>query len=69
MMAEVTGRQFFEALRLRSPELARRIIFMSGGAYTPSSLEFVKRMTHPLLTKPFEVEALEKLLVPLLPSV
>jgi CheY-like chemotaxis protein len=69
MMARVTGKQFYDALCLKAPDQARRIIFMTGGAYTPASLEFVERMTNPLLTKPFKPEALEKLLIPLLPSV
>ncbi|HVG59436.1 MAG TPA: response regulator, partial [Hyalangium sp.] len=69
MMADVTGKQFYEELLLLSPELARRVIFMTGGAYTPASLDFVARLTNPLLTKPFEIEELEKLLAPLLPSV
>jgi PAS domain S-box-containing protein len=67
MMAEVTGRQFHEALRASSPEAAQRVIFMTGGAYTPSSLDFVARMTNPILMKPFKPEELEKLLLPLLP--
>ncbi|MBN1210506.1 MAG: response regulator [Myxococcaceae bacterium] len=69
MMAEVTGRQFYELLCQSAPELARRIIFMTGGAYTPASLDFVSRMTSPLITKPFKPEELEKLLAPLLPAV
>ncbi|WP_208718839.1 response regulator, partial [Corallococcus sicarius] len=66
MMAEVTGRQFHEALREHAPEQALRIIFMTGGAYTPSSREFVEQTTLPLITKPFKREALDLLLVPLL---
>jgi PAS domain S-box-containing protein len=66
MMAEVTGRQFYEALSQHSMELARRVIFMTGGAYTPASLDFVAKMTNPLLTKPFKTEELEKLLATLL---
>ena len=69
MMAEVTGRQFYEELCQHAPELAHRVIFMTGGAYTPTSQDFVSRMTNPLLTKPFKPEAVEKLLEPLLPSV
>jgi CheY-like chemotaxis protein/two-component sensor histidine kinase len=69
MMADVTGKQFYDELLLLSPELARRVIFMTGGAYTPVSLDFVMSMTRPLLTKPFREEDLEKLLAPLLPSV
>ena len=69
MMAEVTGRQFYEALCQQAPEQARRVIFMTGGAYTPASQEFVARMTLPLLTKPFTDDELDRALRPLLPSV
>jgi signal transduction histidine kinase/CheY-like chemotaxis protein len=69
MMAEVTGRQFYEELCQHAPELTRRVIFMTGGAYTPSSVDFVSRMSNPLLTKPFKSEEIEKLLEPLLPPV
>ena len=41
MMAEMKGEQFCHELTSRAPELARRVIFMSGGAYTPDSLAFV----------------------------
>jgi CheY-like chemotaxis protein len=67
MMAQVTGRQFYEELCHYAPELARRVIFMTGGAYTTISQDFVSRMTNPLLIKPFKAEELEKLLVPLMP--
>jgi CheY-like chemotaxis protein len=69
MMADVTGKQFYEELSQLSPELARRVIFMTGGAYTPASLDFVARMTNPMITKPFKPEELNKLLNPLLLSV
>jgi PAS domain S-box-containing protein len=69
MMADVTGKQFYDALCQHSPEHARRVIFMTGGAYTPASVDFVSKMTNPLLTKPFKPEALERLLLVLLPSV
>jgi CheY-like chemotaxis protein len=67
MMAEMQGEQFCHELTSRAPELARRVIFMSGGAYTPDSLAFVSRMVHPLLLKPFKHTELETLLRPLLP--
>ncbi|WP_169787089.1 hybrid sensor histidine kinase/response regulator [Hyalangium minutum] len=69
MMAEVTGRQFYEELCQLAPEMARRVIFMTGGAYTPASQEFVSGMTRPLLIKPFKADALDQALRPLLPSV
>ncbi len=67
MMPEVTGRQLYETLREHSPELARRVIFMTGGAYTPTSMDFVARMSNPLLTKPFKPADLDALLAVLLP--
>ncbi|MCY1035204.1 ATP-binding protein [Corallococcus sp. BB11-1] len=66
MMAEVTGKQFHAALREQAPEQALRIIFMTGGAYTPSSREFVEQLTLPLIDKPFKRETLDALLAPLL---
>jgi CheY-like chemotaxis protein len=69
MMVEMPGRQFYEELCVHAPELARCVIFMSGGAYTPASREFVARMTNPLLNKPFKSGDLDKVLEPLLASV
>jgi DNA-binding NtrC family response regulator len=69
MMAEVTGRQFYEELCQQEPGMARRVIFMTGGAYTTASQEFVARMTLPLLTKPFTADELDRALRTLLPSV
>jgi CheY-like chemotaxis protein len=69
MMAEMLGEQFCRELTSRAPELARRVIFMSGGAYTPDSLAFVSQMVQPLLLKPFRHAELETLLRPLLPPV
>jgi PAS domain S-box-containing protein len=66
MMAEVTGKQFYEELSQLAPEQARRIIFMTGGAYTPVSLDFVAKHSHIVLTKPFKRPDLEQLLTPLL---
>ena len=66
MMADMTGRQLYEALCQRLPEQARRMIFMTGGAFTPSSIDFVATMSGSILKKPFKQAELEQLLVPLL---
>jgi DNA-binding NtrC family response regulator len=34
-MAEISGQEFFERLGDVSPELRDRVVFMSGGAFTP----------------------------------
>ncbi|MDY7230836.1 response regulator [Hyalangium rubrum] len=66
MMVEMSGMQFLEALGQVAPELTRRVIFMSGGACTPSAQRFVDQMTQPLLTKPFRHKELTKVLAPFL---
>jgi PAS domain S-box-containing protein len=52
-MAELSGRDFYERLLQIAPELANRVVFMSGGAFTPDIERFLKTTTHPCLTKPF----------------
>ena len=66
MMADMTGRQLHEELSELLPEQARRMIFMTGGAFTPASIDFVARMSNSVLTKPFKLTELEQLLAPLL---
>jgi CheY-like chemotaxis protein len=66
MMKEMTGSQFYEELSRIIPEQARRIIFMTGGAFTPSAHDFLMRVPNPHLLKPFRPEELDKLLVGLL---
>jgi two-component system cell cycle sensor histidine kinase/response regulator CckA len=53
MMPDVTGPQLYaEVLELR-PDLARRFVFMTGGAFTEGAAEFLAKSTRPLLAKPF----------------
>jgi signal transduction histidine kinase len=66
MMADMTGSQLYEELSQLLPEQARRMIFMTGGAFTPTSIDFVARMSGSILTKPFKLDELELLLTPLL---
>jgi len=46
---------FFDALVKERPELAQRVIFMTGGAFTPSGQSFLERSGRPRLTKPFTI--------------
>jgi two-component system cell cycle sensor histidine kinase/response regulator CckA len=52
-MAEVSGREFYERLARISPELGERVVFMTGGAFTPDIEQFLQTTTRPCLTKPF----------------
>ena len=58
MMPKVTGMDFLESVRKSEPGMARRIIFMTGGAFTPRAREFLEHLPDQHLTKPFEPETL-----------
>jgi PAS domain S-box-containing protein len=63
MMPEMTGNQFHEELSRILPEQAARIIFMTGGAFTPETRTFLERVTNLKLLKPFTKEELDRFLV------
>jgi signal transduction histidine kinase len=58
LMPEIGGRGVFDRLRAEWPELASRVIFMTGGAFTPESRELVERSPQIVLTKPFSLDEL-----------
>jgi PAS domain S-box-containing protein len=58
MMPVKTGVEFFDDVASRAPELAERIIFLTGGAFTVKAREFLDRVTNPRLEKPFDLPAL-----------
>jgi CheY-like chemotaxis protein len=62
MMPEVDGPMVYDALRQRAPELAERVVFCSGGAFTPRANEFLGSVNNAFLSKPIDVEALESLI-------
>ncbi|HEX3903744.1 MAG TPA: response regulator [Polyangia bacterium] len=58
MMPEMGGRGVFDRLKAEWPHLVPRVIFMTGGAFTPESRAFVEQETQTVLTKPFSLDAL-----------
>lgn len=54
MMPEVTGMELHDWLAQRDPRLARRMLFVTGGAFTQAGREFLRRVENPRLEKPFE---------------
>jgi CheY-like chemotaxis protein len=48
----------FDRLRVDWPELIPRVIFMTGGAFTPESRELVESSPQMVLTKPFSLDEL-----------
>jgi CheY-like chemotaxis protein len=61
MMPEMTGADVLRQLERASPELGRRVAFMTGGAATPAAVAFLEGTTHARLEKPFEPDALRAL--------
>ena len=62
MMPRVDGKSFYEEVRAEHPELAERIVFMSGGAFTPRLRRFAASVLNPVLQKPVGREELEAML-------
>jgi len=58
MMPDLDGQAFYEELDEVAPGLARRVIFISGGAFTERTVAFMRQTSAPSLAKPFEVPAL-----------
>ena len=61
LMPGVTGIDLWNALQKRSPEVASRMIFLTGGAFTPASSEFAEAHRECCLQKPFELGQLRDL--------
>jgi PAS domain S-box-containing protein len=62
MMPGMTGMKFYEALSVDRPELVPRVVFTTGGAFTPASREFVERVPNKCLEKPFDMRQLDEIL-------
>jgi CheY-like chemotaxis protein len=61
MMPVVTGMEFYERLRAAVPAQCERIVFMTGGAFTSGSSEFLDRVPNARLEKPFALRSLRTL--------
>ena len=61
MMPELNGMELHERLLLEAPCACERLVFMTGGAFTPQAREFLERVPNPRVDKPFEPAALRAL--------
>ncbi|MCW5804727.1 MAG: response regulator [Deltaproteobacteria bacterium] len=61
MMPDSTGVELHAWLRTHRPELATRMVFMTGGTFTPETERFVDELrVLPVLSKPFEIPVVER---------
>jgi PAS domain S-box-containing protein len=58
MMPELTGMDLHAALAATHPALADRVVFVSGGAFTPRARQFLERFPDRRLDKPFDLPRL-----------
>ena len=60
MMPHMTGMQLYERIVGERPDLARRFVFMTGGAFSKRLLEFLAECARPVLDKPFDLATLSR---------
>ncbi len=56
MMPEMNGQDLYEQVAARDPALARRFVFITGGALGPKLSAFLDGVAVPVLHKPFEMK-------------
>ncbi len=61
-MPDMSGREFYDALRRDRPELVERIVFSTGDTVRGDTLEFLKSQGRPCLEKPFSLVELRQVL-------
>jgi CheY-like chemotaxis protein len=59
MMPDFSGMDLYAWVQEKHPQLSDRIVFITGGAFTPMANEFLQRIDNPRLEKPFDPEDLK----------
>lgn len=58
MMPGLSGMDLFTWLKERDPGAAKRVVLITGGAFTPKTQEFLTAFNPPTLNKPFDAASL-----------
>jgi CheY-like chemotaxis protein len=58
MMPGMTGMDLYAELGRASPDMAGRVVFMTGGAFTPRAVTFLQEVPNQKLGKPLNLEEL-----------
>jgi len=58
LMPEMSGMDLYDELRAKDASMARRLVFLTGGAFTPAAREFLSRTPVTCLEKPFDLGVL-----------
>lgn len=62
IMPGVSGVDLYCALELNRPDRAERLVFMTGGVFTPEAERFLASVPNPRVEKPFSLARVEQLL-------
>ena len=63
VMPGMSGMELHDAVARAQPHLTRRMIFMTGGAFSPRALDFLARIENLHLDKPIDLPRLRSLVV------
>jgi CheY-like chemotaxis protein len=61
MMPQMTGMEVHAAILRIDPDQARRIVFLTGGAFTQSAREYLESVPNQRIEKPFDLKSLRNL--------
>lgn len=59
-MPEMSGAEFYAAIKRKGAALERRIVFVTGDLMNPETLRFVESTGRPWLGKPFDIDSITK---------
>ncbi len=68
MMPGLGGIELYEELRDRRPALAKRVVFMTGGAFTARAAEFLASIENRRVEKPFSLGLIERIVREMAPT-
>jgi signal transduction histidine kinase len=57
-MPDMNGIELYQEVEKRSPALAKKMVFITGGVFSGEMAKFLSRISNPKLEKPFKVEEL-----------
>jgi signal transduction histidine kinase/ActR/RegA family two-component response regulator len=69
MMPAGGGERLYRTLLGFAPELARRVVFLTGGAITDGARQFLRNQPQPVLTKPLDLDQLASLAQDMRPTI
>ncbi|MSP24581.1 MAG: response regulator [Myxococcales bacterium] len=62
-MADASGKDVYDELKVHAPERISRLVFMTGGTLGAGTREFLERQGMPIIEKPFDSALLRKLVL------